>query len=244
VNVSGEIKTTPIVFVSADLSLMKNAEALFDKEPELLAFAKMATHIVFTLGVVSTPTRLVTAEGIEKDMAISFLSRFVLMQRLGKLKTEGALDPSLRITIVGFPGASNEIKDIDDLNAEKEYKIFSQHLKTAVANEVMTIQYATTFKTIGINPGLIVTDIRSSLELGTIGRVLEGFIGLTRPTAAQYADSLVRLLFAPELDASEVTGVSFTPKMLQLMPGSWCTAENMALLMPKLHELAAKGLSA
>jgi hypothetical protein len=49
--------------------------------------------VIFTTGIFAAPRRQETAEGIERDMAVSYLSRLVLVReiapRLGKNRSEG-----------------------------------------------------------------------------------------------------------------------------------------------------------
>ena len=82
-----------IRFVQRDFSLMKDAQKLGRE----LAPADV---VILTHGVIAPSTRETTAEGIEKDMAVSTLSRLVVLRELiPRLSTA-------RVIVYGMPGAS------------------------------------------------------------------------------------------------------------------------------------------
>jgi NAD(P)-dependent dehydrogenase (short-subunit alcohol dehydrogenase family) len=62
-----------IEFVKADLSLMREAQRV-----AVLLPAEDLDLLVFTTGIMAGPKREETAEGIERDMAVSYLSRLVI----------------------------------------------------------------------------------------------------------------------------------------------------------------------
>jgi NAD(P)-dependent dehydrogenase (short-subunit alcohol dehydrogenase family) len=90
-----------IEFIKADLSLMREAERIGKALP-----AEKLDLVVFTTGIFAAPTREVTAEGIERDMAVSYLSRLVIVReiapRLGKDRPATQMKP--RVFIMGYPG--------------------------------------------------------------------------------------------------------------------------------------------
>ena len=61
-----------IDFLKADLSLMREAERVARELP-----AEQLDLVVLTTGIFAAPARQETAEGIERDMAVSYLSRLV-----------------------------------------------------------------------------------------------------------------------------------------------------------------------
>jgi NAD(P)-dependent dehydrogenase (short-subunit alcohol dehydrogenase family) len=58
-------------FVRKDLSLLKNAQSLADDVD-----ASLLDIIVFTNGIICSPERKETSEGIEIDLGVSYLSRY------------------------------------------------------------------------------------------------------------------------------------------------------------------------
>lgn len=96
--------------------------------------AKMLDIGIFTTGIIPAPWREETTEGIERDMAISYLSRLVILRaiapRLGQDRPETTMKP--RVFIMGFPG-SGQAGTLDDLNAEKYYGAIHVHMNTIPA---------------------------------------------------------------------------------------------------------------
>src|SRR5258706_10995654 len=90
-----------IAFIKADLSAMREAERV-GKEIS----AETLDVILFTTGIFAAPKREETVEGIERDMAVSSLSRLVILReiapRLGRDRPPGGL--KARVLIWGFPG--------------------------------------------------------------------------------------------------------------------------------------------
>ncbi|MEU9035311.1 SDR family NAD(P)-dependent oxidoreductase [Streptomyces sp. NPDC048352] len=69
--------TDRLTFVQADLSSMHEAVRLGRELP-----AETYDVAFFSLGIMAAKTREVTAEGIERDMAVSYLSRLAILQGL------------------------------------------------------------------------------------------------------------------------------------------------------------------
>lgn len=196
-------------FVKADLSSMREATrvgAELDSSQDA---------VVLTAGIMTAPTREVTAEGIERDMAISALSRHAILRELAP-----RLRPRARVFVMGFPGAGN-LGDPSDLNAEKRYVAMSQHMNTVAANEAIVLHAKQRYphlEVFGLNPGLVKTSIRSNfMGAGSFKhRLVEGLIGLLTPTPERYAARVVPLLFAPELEGR--SGAMFGKKGTAILP--------------------------
>jgi len=90
-----------IEFIKADLSLMREAKHVGELLP-----AETLDLVIFTTGILAAPKRQETPEGIERDMAVSYLSRMVIIReivpRLGKNRPDASMKP--RVFIWGFPG--------------------------------------------------------------------------------------------------------------------------------------------
>jgi NAD(P)-dependent dehydrogenase (short-subunit alcohol dehydrogenase family) len=196
---------TSISFVQADLSVMKEAQKIGET-------IDIADIVVFTTGIMGGKERQETADGIEMDMGISYLSRYVILQKLVP-----RLAKNSRVFIVGFPGANVEYQ-VDDLNSEKvSAGVGVTHTTTVAANEALVIDWANKNKDVqffGLNPGLIKTGIRSNVyESGImkyVGPVLEAVIGLFSVNAKGYAQKMVPLMVAQGLDGH--SGTMFNPK--------------------------------
>jgi len=221
-------------FVKADLSAMAEATRV---GIELDATMDV---VVLTTGIMAATKREVTPEGIERDMAISTLSRHAILRELAP-----RLRPRTRVFVMGFPGAGN-LGDPGDLNAENSYEAFAQHMNTVAGNEAIVLDAKQRYphlEVFGLNPGLIKTRIRSNFmgEGSLKHRLAEALIGLLTPTPERYAARIVPLLFAPELDGR--TGAMFGKKGTAILPTEGFDAAHVARFAVGLDELLerAKG---
>lgn len=206
-----------IKFIEADLSLMREAERVADLLP-----AEKLDMVIFTNGIFAAPQRQETDEGLERDMAVSYLSRLEILRkiegRLGKERPNAKSKP--RVFIMGYPG-SGQAGKTDDLNAEKSYKAMEVHMNTVAGNEMLVLNYAKNTPAIGfygLNPGLIKTNIRSNFLGGKkkIFAFVEWLIGVLSPTPDEYAEAIVPLLVSPDIERH--SGAHFNRKGQAIMP--------------------------
>jgi NAD(P)-dependent dehydrogenase (short-subunit alcohol dehydrogenase family) len=166
-----------IDFLRADLSLMSEAQRVAAELP-----AETLDLVVFTTGIMAASARQETAEGIERDMAVSYLSRLVSLRGIGDRLRQGT-----RVFIMGYPG-SGKAGTYDDLNAERSYKSMAVHMNTVAGNEMLVLDAAKRYphlRVFGLNPGFVKTDIRANLlGAGSLRhRLLEGAVGLVTASA-------------------------------------------------------------
>jgi NAD(P)-dependent dehydrogenase (short-subunit alcohol dehydrogenase family) len=206
-----------IQFVKADLSLMSEARRVGVALP-----AETLDVVVFTTGIFAAPKRQETVEGLERDMAVSYLSRLVILReiapRLGKSRTAAKLKP--RVFVMGFPG-TGQAGTLEDLNAEKSYGAMRVHMNTVAGNEMLVLDAARRYPNasfFGLNPGLIKTNIRNNfLGEGSLkSRLAEWMIGLMTPSAETYAEGVAPLLVAPDLEGH--SGAMFDRKGQPILP--------------------------
>jgi NAD(P)-dependent dehydrogenase (short-subunit alcohol dehydrogenase family) len=198
-----------ISFIKSDVSTLKASRDLVRESLKGRTF----DTVVFTVGIMSSPQLKRTSEGLEEDLATSYMSRFVIVNELLKVN---ALVGRKRVFIMGYPGVGSTPTNLDDINFEHtEYSVLHAHLNTVVFNEALVYELAKKRKDIhvfGLNPGIIPTGIRDNLHGGgktLIGRVVEFLISLVMPTAEQYVERVVLPLVAsPQLQKK--TGVCFT----------------------------------
>ena len=191
-----------VSFVKADFTLMRDAARL---GRELLP----ADVVALTHGILPASTREETAEGIEKDMAVSCLSRLALLRELAPRLPGGA-----RVFVWGMPGNGAAFQ-ADDLNAEKGYGggFGWVHMNTVGGNEAIVHVLAPRLKdkgvsVFGMNPGIVKTDIRGPVyPFSFVGTIMEALVGFFTPSPAKYAETTVPLMFAPGLEAH--TGAMF-----------------------------------
>ncbi|WP_245881576.1 SDR family NAD(P)-dependent oxidoreductase [Streptomyces milbemycinicus] len=206
-----------LTFVKADLSSMREAVRLGEELP-----VESYDVAYFSLGIMAAKTREVTREGLERDMAISYLSRLAVLQglspRLGTGRPGGAAQP--RVFVMGAPG-TGMVGDLDDLNSEKAYKPMVAHMNTVAGNEMLVLAGPDRLPGpayFGLNPGFIKTGIRSNyLGEGSIGhRLAESLVGLTGPSPETYGERIVPLLFTEDLEGR--TGLMFNNKAQPILP--------------------------
>lgn len=214
-------------FVRADLSSMKEATRV---GRELSAELDL---VALTTGILAAPEREVTAEGLERDMAISYLSRLAILRalvpRMSADRAAGA--PRPRVFVMGFPGTGQAGEALKDLNAERGYDAMKVHMNTVAGNEALVLDEARRHPStgfFGLNPGLIKTNIRANyLGEGSLKhRLTETLIGLFTTSPESYAERIVPLLFAPELEGR--TGLMFNQKGLAILPTAELTPEHVS----------------
>jgi NAD(P)-dependent dehydrogenase (short-subunit alcohol dehydrogenase family) len=220
-------------FMRADLSSMREATRVgTELDPAVDA-------VVLSTGIMAAPTREVTAEGIERDMAISTLSRHALVRSLAP-----RLRPRARVFVMGFPGAGN-LGDPSDVNAERSYEPFAAHMNTVAGNEAIVLHAKERYAHVdffGLNPGLIKTSIRANYmgEGSLKHRIVESLIGLMMPTPERYAALVVPLLLAPELTGR--SGAMFGKKGTAILPTDGFDATHVQRFVDALDELLARAL--
>jgi NAD(P)-dependent dehydrogenase (short-subunit alcohol dehydrogenase family) len=229
-----------IEFIEADLSLMSEARRVADLLP-----AETLDLLIFTTGIFAAPKREETADGIERDMAVSFLNRLVMLRRiaprLGKDRSGSAMKP--RVFIMGYPG-SGQVGRLDDLNAERSYSAMAAHMNTVVGNEALALDaarryaHATVF---GLNPGLIKTNIRSNF-LGAnklLFGISEWLIGVLSPSAAVYAKNIAPLLVSPDIE--QHSGAMFDQQGRAIHPSAGLTESHVRTFLATSEALASRG---
>ena len=212
---------TKISFVKADLSLMSEAKKVGETlEP--------ADVVVLTTGIIAAATRQESPEGLELDLAVSFLSRLVLLKYLAP-----RLQPKARVFVMGFPGSNMGVEHLeDDWNAEKNYAggFGYSHMNTVGGNEALVVDSAAKSTNgvlyFGLNPGMIKSGIRSNMYTGVMrvfGPVIEGMLGLFSQSTQSYAKKIVPLLFSPSLD--DHNGSMFNPKAQPVEASEYLTKD-------------------
>ena len=211
-----------IEFMSADLSLMREAKRVGEALP-----AETLDIVVFTTGIFAAPRRQETAEGIERDMAVSYLSRLVILRetapRLAATRRAASMKP--RLFIMGYPG-TDQAGMLDNLNGEKSYSAVPVHMNTVAGNEMLVLDAARRYPNVnvfGLNPGLVKTEIRTNfLGEGTLRfRFVEWMIGVVNPSVETYAKRLTPLLVSPDLEAH--SGAMFNQKGNAILPSQKLT---------------------
>lgn len=228
-----------ISFIQADLSSMREAQRVAAELP-----AQDLDLLIFTTGIFAAPQRQQTAEGLERDMAVSFLNRRAMLNTMAPrmMRQNASLPARPRIFIMGYPG-TNIAGTFDDLNAERSYKAMQVHMNTVAGNEMLVLDSARRYPRIasfGLNPGLIKTNIRDNfLGKGTWkSRLAEFLIGVLSPSAEDYARRIVPLLLSPGLDAH--SSAMFNNKGQAIMPSASLTTGHIDGFMQVADALIAR----
>ncbi|MCW2319005.1 NAD(P)-dependent dehydrogenase (short-subunit alcohol dehydrogenase family) [Rhodoblastus acidophilus] len=211
-----------IKFVQADLSLLSEAQRI---ARELLAAT--ADLLLFTTGIFASPQRQSTREGVERDMAVSYLNRLVMLRemapRLGVHRPSGSI--KARVFNMAYPG-TGQLGAPDDLNGERSYKAMAQHMNTVAGNEILVLEGARRYPHLdvfGLNPGVVKTNIRSNWmgHKRLLFAALEGMIGFFSPTPDQYAVRIVPLLATPDIEGR--SGALFDKTAQAILPSDGMT---------------------
>jgi NAD(P)-dependent dehydrogenase (short-subunit alcohol dehydrogenase family) len=206
-----------LTFVAADLSSMSEAVRVGRELP-----AESFDVVLFTTGIIAAKSREETPEHVERDVAISYLSRLAILQglspRLGSAREVRA--PRPRVFVMGSPG-TGEIGNPDDLNSEKNYRSLVAHGNTLAGNEILVLGAKDRFPGpafFGLGPYLVKTGIRSNLlgDGSITHKLVETVVGIFMQSPETYAKRMVPLLFAPELEGR--SGLMFGHKAQPILP--------------------------
>jgi len=204
-------------FISADLSQMKQARRVAEELP-----VETLDMLIFTAGAGPGKHPVDSSEGIEIDVAISYLSRFVIVrevaERLG-VKRVGKT-PKPRIFVMGGPGVGIE-GDPSDLNSERTHEYWHAHMNTVAGNEALVIGAASRYPGVnfyGLNPGMVKSDIRSHfLGAGSFKHSLvEGLIGMRFGGPDEYAENIAPLIVSPDIE--QFSGAMFNKRGDAILP--------------------------
>ena len=229
--------TDGIDFIQADLSTVSEQRRVATELP-----AEDLDLLVFTTGILSPKRRETSDDGVEIDLAVSYLSRFVILR--GVAERLGAnLEARARVFVMGAPG-KNVAGNPSDLNSEEKYAQLAAHTQTVAANEALVLDATSRYPEIGVyglNPGLVASgDIRAPFLGGADSlkfKVVEWLIGKLNPTADEYAARIGPTLVAAELDTE--SGLIFDSKARRSKFSKKLTPERVADFMRATEELLA-----
>nr|BFE60814.1 SDR family NAD(P)-dependent oxidoreductase [Dactylosporangium thailandense] len=221
-----------IRFLQADLNLMREAERVATELP-----AETLDLVVFTTGIMAAPQRQETAEGIERDLAVSYLSRLVILHRIAE-----RLPATSRVFVMGYPG-SGKPGTYDDLNAERSYKSMAVHMNTVAGNEMLVLDAANRYphlRVFGLNPGFVKSGIRGNMlgEGSWRQKLLEGTVGLITASADTYAARITPLLVTPDLRGD--SGLMFDNKGRVIYPTPGLTDQHIRGFTKASADLVAR----
>ncbi len=198
-------------FLQADLALMSEAERV---SAEVASQGFRLRYLVHSAGIVRGRREL-TAEGIESNFAVNYLSRFVLTTRLlPLLEASGRSRRPARVVLISGAARHGTIH-FDDVNLTDDFTTLRAVWQFCQANDVITIELARRLAAASV-PGVTITCLKVGVVKTNIRRgfplwmrwivplLADPLLGQTPQAAAQPA---LRLLLAPEFSAT--TGALF-----------------------------------
>jgi hypothetical protein len=233
-----------LTFVQADLSSM--ARSLQIGEELQVEDVDVA---LFTSGIIAAKTREETPEGVERDVAVSFLNRVAILRgiagRLGTARPAGA--PAPRVFAMGSPGMGL-LGEPEDLNTDAKYTVMRAHGNTLAGNEALALGGHGKFPGpdyYGLGPGLIKTGIRENYlgRDGNLGyKLFEGAVGLFMQSPEKYASRVLPLLFTPQLEGK--SGVLFNRLGKPVLPSRGFDRDHVARYLTASDSLLDRALTA
>lgn len=226
--------TANLEHVPADLASMQEAQRVGRALP-----AEDLDLVVFTTGIIAAPKRETTAEGLERDMAVSYLSRLAILRELAPRLRKST--PPTRIFVMGFPG-TGQAADLTDLDGARNYAAMTVHMNTVAGNEALVLDAVRRYphaEFYGLNPGLIKTDIRANYmgEGSLKHRLVETILGWFTITPETYAKRILPVLVAPELTGR--SGAMFNPKPKAILPSAVLDGAHVADLITRSEAMIA-----
>jgi NAD(P)-dependent dehydrogenase (short-subunit alcohol dehydrogenase family) len=236
-----------VQFLQADLGLAREANRLAD---EIASRWPVLHYLVHSAGVVRGRREL-TAEGVESNFAINYLSRFVLTGRLLPL-LEAAGQPGEAARIVLVSGAAqNGAIHFDDVNLTANFTTLLAVWQFCQANDVFTVELARRLMVdaphvtiTSLKLGVVKTNIRRGFPRWMKWLVPLVFDPLLAQTPQEAAESALRLLLAEDLEG--VTGALFSKiwKLKHVVPSAHVRDPQEGRRLWELSErLTAKGLA-
>lgn len=123
--------------------------------------------VVMIQGIFAGRERKVNEDGIELDMAVSYLSRSVMVREMapviGSARTDGSSTP--RTCVMGFPGGPREATP-ENFNSERPCDWESAHTNTVVGNQALVLDSADQcphMRFYDLNPGILKSNITGGL---------------------------------------------------------------------------------
>jgi NAD(P)-dependent dehydrogenase (short-subunit alcohol dehydrogenase family) len=201
-----------IHFLQADLSLMRDTNRLAN---DVAALSPELHFLVHCAGMVRG-RRVVSAEHIESNFAVNYLSRFLLTTRLlPLLKAASRPLQSSRVVIISGAAQGGKIY-FEDANLTSNFMTLRAVRQSCQANDVFTMELARRVATGNEKPPVTVTCLKIGAVKTNIRQEFPLWMKLLVPlvvdpllaiTAQQAAESALALLLAKEYEA--VTGALF-----------------------------------
>jgi NAD(P)-dependent dehydrogenase (short-subunit alcohol dehydrogenase family) len=222
----------------ADLGKMKEAERV-----SWILLAEEPDALLFSVGIMADHARQVTADGLERDVAISYLSRLVILRKMGScLNQPQPWRNRPRVFIMGYPGMGQRAA-IHDLNSEKSYARWQAHANSVAGNEALVYDASKRYPYLdvfGLNPGFVQTNMRNDIfkRGGVLNQLGFWITFLMTRTPEDYVRGILPLFIAPELTGQG--GKYFDKKGQAILPSNWVSDVNCKDVIRASEELISR----
>ena len=241
-----EVTNARVRFVQADLSLMRETHRLADS---IEASAAKLNYLVLCAGIVQG-RRIETAEAIESNFAVNYLSRFVLSTRmLPLLHAAGAPGAAARIVSIGGAARDGRVH-YGDVNLTHRFGILTLVSQFCAANDIFVMEQARRLAAGGLEHsvtittlkvGVVRTNIRSTFPRWMKVLVPIVFDPLLGQTVEQVASSALALITGDEFEG--ISGALFlhVKRFKSIAPGRRTGAPEEGRRLWELSERLARG---
>lgn len=198
-------------FIAADLSLLRETARAGD---EVKRCAERLDAVVFCAGILSTVPEW-TAEGLERNFVLNYLSRYLMVRQLLPLLHQA---DSGRVVLVSNAGVYPDSLDFDDLQYRRGKPGLQVSARTQFANDLLATELAerlrgTRVEATCVFPGLTRTGVvRNARGLPRIGRLL-GPLVVTLFGASPDVAARTPVFLAQDPRARGTGGRFFGPKL-------------------------------
>jgi NAD(P)-dependent dehydrogenase (short-subunit alcohol dehydrogenase family) len=201
------------VFLPADLSLLSETARVAE---EVVRYTNRLDAAVFCAGLLSTVPEW-TAEGLERNFVLSYLSRYLLARRLLPMLTQA---PSGRLVLVANAGVYQDTLDFDDLQYRQGKPGMRVSARTQFANDLLAIELAdrlrgTRVEVTCVFPGVTDTAfLRNARGLPWIMRVMAPVLLRLMAHSPEVA-AQTPVFLAQSDQATDVSGRFYGPRLKQ-----------------------------
>lgn len=190
--------TKNLDFVECDLCSMKSSR-VFARQLDI----SEVDIVLFATETVGASSKQTTSEGLEKTVAVNFLSRLVMLREMVPRiqKSKSIIGPTPRVFFMARTG-ENQLGNPKDLNSEKTYGPLSAQLNAVVGNEALLYHCVKEYENAnfyGLNLGAIHTHQREN-DRSWWKSAEDSVVGLFTRSPDHYAEGVVQLMVVPELD--------------------------------------------
>ena len=181
--------SSAVSVIEADMSLMSSVHTLAERFRASHSRIDILAHAA---GVIDM-TRPMTAEGIEKNFAVNYLSRYLLTSLLEDLLVRGA-----RVLALATPGIQPVRFDFAAVTRAEGLSGFRAYQQSQAANDVWGAALADRLRPGGVhvavvNPGVVNTDLRKSPGAPWWLRMFDLVVTPFAVSPAQGAETMIRL---------------------------------------------------